>query len=146
MNIMEGHIISFAAGFTIDLILGDPHNMPHPIRLIGNAISYGEKKLLDKINDIKDEEKRKKQQIKNGRILVVCLLLAIAVVTSSLLVLSYLINIYAGIVVNAIEAWAADEFRSTNGQLQWIITEALRKAKRLPKKKRPNTNDENNNE
>ena len=42
--------------------------------------------------------------------------------------------------MNAIEAWAADEFRSTNGQLQWIITEALRKAKRLPKKK--NKNDE----
>ena len=38
--------------------------------------------------------------------------------------------------MDASEAWAADEFRSTNGQLQWIITEALRKAKRLPKKKR----------
>ena len=35
-------------------------------------------------------------------------------------------------IMDAIEA---DEFRSTNGQLQWIITEALRKAKRLPKKK-----------
>lgn len=33
--------------------------------------------------------------------------------------------------MNAIEAWAADEFRSTNGQLQWIITEALRKSGRL---------------
>ena len=31
--------------------------------------------------------------------------------------------------MNAIEAWAADEFRSTNGQLQWIITEALRKTR-----------------
>ena len=40
--------------------------------------------------------------------------------------------------MNAIEAWAADEFRSTNGQLQWIITEALRKAKRLPKNKKEN--------
>ena len=40
--------------------------------------------------------------------------------------------------MNAIEAWAADEFRSTNGQLQWIITEALRKAKRLPKKRSQN--------
>lgn len=38
--------------------------------------------------------------------------------------------------MDAIEAWAADEFRSTNGQLQWIITEALRKAHRLPKKQR----------
>ena len=53
--------------------------------------------------------------------------------------------------MDAIEAWAADEFRSTNGQLQWIITEALRKAKRLPKKKTMNrqsqtTNEEENNE
>ena len=44
--------------------------------------------------------------------------------------------------MNAIEAWAADEFRSTNGQLQWIITEALRKAKRLPKKKSQTQNNE----
>ena len=36
----------------------------------------------------------------------------------------------------AIEAWAADEFRSTNGQLQWIIAEALRKSGRL-RRKRP---------
>ncbi len=37
--------------------------------------------------------------------------------------------------MSAIEAWAADEFRSTNGQLQWIINEALRKSGRLKKKK-----------
>ena len=48
--------------------------------------------------------------------------------------------------MDAIEAWAADEFRSTNGQLQWIITEALRKAKRLPKKKKESKNEENNDE
>ena len=40
--------------------------------------------------------------------------------------------------MNAIEAWAADEFRSTNGQLQWIITEALRNAKKKKKKKKDN--------
>jgi hypothetical protein len=33
----------------------------------------------------------------------------------------------------ALEKWAADEFRSTNGQLEWIISEALRKAGRVPK-------------
>ena len=35
----------------------------------------------------------------------------------------------------AIEKWAADEFRSTNGQLQWIIAEALKKSGRMKKKK-----------
>lgn len=37
--------------------------------------------------------------------------------------------------MEAIEKWAADEFRSTNGQLQWIIAEALRKSGRMKKNK-----------
>ena len=32
--------------------------------------------------------------------------------------------------MKAIEKWAADEFRSTNGQLEWIITRALKDAGR----------------
>lgn len=35
--------------------------------------------------------------------------------------------------MKSIEKWAADEFRSTNGQLEWMIRECLRKAGRLPK-------------
>ena len=38
--------------------------------------------------------------------------------------------------MDAIEKWAADEFRSTNGQLQWIIAEALRRSGRKPKAKK----------
>ena len=34
----------------------------------------------------------------------------------------------------AVEKWAADEFRSTNGQLEWIINKALKDAGRLQKK------------
>jgi hypothetical protein len=37
--------------------------------------------------------------------------------------------------MKALEKWGADEFRSTNGQLEWIIREALKKAGRLPKPK-----------
>ena len=37
-------------------------------------------------------------------------------------------------VFEAIEKWAADEFRSANGQIEWILTAALKKAGRLPKK------------
>ena len=39
-----------------------------------------------------------------------------------------------GATMSAIVKWAADEFRSVNGQVQWIITEALRKDGRLPKR------------
>lgn len=46
--------------------------------------------------------------------------------------------------MDAIEKWAADEFRSTNGQLQWMIAEALRKNGRLKKLKnaKPETTQE----
>jgi len=35
----------------------------------------------------------------------------------------------------ALEKWAADEFRSTNGQLEWMIHDSLKRAGRLPKGK-----------
>lgn len=34
--------------------------------------------------------------------------------------------------MKAIEKWAADEFRSTNGQIEWMLTQALKEAKRTP--------------
>jgi hypothetical protein len=40
--------------------------------------------------------------------------------------------------LKAIEKWAADEFRSSNGQLEWIVNKALKEAGRLPKKKPDN--------
>ncbi|MBK5280151.1 MAG: Arc family DNA-binding protein [Bacteroidia bacterium] len=33
--------------------------------------------------------------------------------------------------LKAIEKWASDEFRSSNGQLEWIITKALKEAGRV---------------
>ena len=44
--------------------------------------------------------------------------------------------------MDALEKWAADEFRSINGQLQWIIAEALRKSGRMKKKRIKSTEEE----
>ena len=41
---------------------------------------------------------------------------------------------------DALEKWAADEFRSTNGQLEFIISSALQKAGR--KRKEPEEQEE----
>jgi len=35
---------------------------------------------------------------------------------------------------DALEKWAADEFRSTNGHLEYIVSQALKKAGRIPLK------------
>lgn len=37
--------------------------------------------------------------------------------------------------MEAIEKWAADEFRSTNGQILYILDQALQKSGRIPKRK-----------
>ena len=36
-----------------------------------------------------------------------------------------------GETMEALEKWASDEFRSINGQLQWIIADALRRSGRM---------------
>ncbi|MDL2322736.1 Arc family DNA-binding protein [Bacteroidales bacterium OttesenSCG-928-A17] len=38
--------------------------------------------------------------------------------------------------MEAIEKWAADEFRSVNGQIAFILDQALKKSGRTPKKKK----------
>ncbi|MEX2234185.1 MAG: Arc family DNA binding domain-containing protein [Cyclobacteriaceae bacterium] len=37
-------------------------------------------------------------------------------------------------VLKAVEKWAADEFRSTNGQIEWLISKALRDSGRIKSK------------
>lgn len=44
--------------------------------------------------------------------------------------------------MEAIEKWAADEFRSVNGQILYLISEALKKSKRTPKKNDKNSSQE----
>ena len=38
--------------------------------------------------------------------------------------------------MEALEKWAADEFRSVNGQIEWIVDRALKETGRSPKKKK----------
>lgn len=42
----------------------------------------------------------------------------------------------------ALEKWAADEFRSVNGQLEWLIDKALKQAGRLKNKTNENSESE----
>ena len=50
---------------------------------------------------------------------------------------SFVLRIDPGM-MEAVEKWAADDFRSINGQLEWIIYNSLKDAKRLKKQKGKN--------
>ena len=42
---MYTYLVSLAAGYALDLVLGDPHGWPHPIRWIGSLIAWLEPRL-----------------------------------------------------------------------------------------------------
>ncbi|WP_222844128.1 adenosylcobinamide-phosphate synthase CbiB [Saccharicrinis aurantiacus] len=43
-------LLALLIGFILDAIIGDPYSWPHPIKLFGNCIAFGEKKLNTKKN------------------------------------------------------------------------------------------------
>ncbi|MDA1165336.1 MAG: Arc family DNA binding domain-containing protein [Planctomycetota bacterium] len=45
--------------------------------------------------------------------------------------------------LDAIRRWADDEFRSVNGQLEYVLRKALRDAGRLPSDDEPQNDDSN---
>lgn len=41
--------------------------------------------------------------------------------------------------LKAVEKWASDEFRSTNGQIEWMLMQYLKEHNRAPKLKKKST-------
>lgn len=91
---MAEHLTAFALGFILDLIFGDPHWMPHPIRWMGSGIGYLEKRWNDN---------RKSEWIQRymGSLMVLAVLLTTVLVSMTVLMGAYLLNPYLGIAVEA---------------------------------------------
>ena len=77
------HISAFFFGFILDMIFGDPHGFPHPVRLMGGLISELEKRLLDMENRNPDRE------LKNGKLLTAAVLLSVSAVSSAVFIAAY---------------------------------------------------------
>lgn len=91
------HIVAFTAGFILDLIVGDPHSFPHPIRLIGGLIGALEHKL-----NPKGDSSQPKRAVGRGLLMVVLVLLITLIVASAILASAYMIHPILGIVVESI--------------------------------------------
>ena len=86
-------MIAFALGYALDLIIGDPHGAPHPIRLIGRLIAFLEKKW---------NADDKQTALKNGRKLVVVVSGSALIITAAIMAAAYLIHPYVGIAAEAV--------------------------------------------
>ncbi|MCH5272538.1 MAG: cobalamin biosynthesis protein CobD [Lachnospiraceae bacterium] len=94
---MKYHMTAFFLGFLLDLLLGDPYWLPHPIRLIGSFIAKTERRLLGKMKERNAELERGK-----GILLVVSVLTVTAVVSAGLLFGAYLLHPCLGVVLETV--------------------------------------------
>jgi len=108
------HILAFIAGFVLDLLIGDPHFIPHPVRLIGSLISFCDKRLnCDVRNNRSGEktavdvniEKIKLSKYKRGMLLAFTVIIVVFAVSALILATAYSINLYAGIIVEVVMTW-----------------------------------------
>lgn len=91
---MRYHMMAFFLGFCLDLIMGDPYCLPHPIRLIGNLISKLEKYLR------KDERGTKNMWLGLAEVIIV--LMTTVAVTAAILLGAYKFNVWFGMIVEMI--------------------------------------------
>lgn len=99
------HIFAFIAGFVLDLLIGDPHFIPHPVRLIGSLISFCDKRLnCDAGNNI-SEKKLNLIKYKRGILLAFTVIFATFAISVIIIVAAYSINLYAGVIAEAVMTW-----------------------------------------
>lgn len=99
------HIFAFIAGFVLDLLIGDPHFIPHPVRLIGSLISSLDKRLNCDAGYNISEKKLNLIKYKRGMLLAFIVIFATFAMSVIIIVAAYSINLYAGVIAEAVMTW-----------------------------------------
>ncbi|WP_308794652.1 adenosylcobinamide-phosphate synthase CbiB [Agathobacter sp.] len=99
------HIFAFIAGFVLDLLIGDPHFIPHPVRLIGSLISFCDKRLNCDAGYNISEKKINLIKYKRGMLLAFTVIIATFAISVIIIVAAYSINLYAGVIAEAVMTW-----------------------------------------
>lgn len=99
------HIFAFIAGFVLDLLIGDPHFIPHPVRLIGSLISFCDKRLNCDAGYNISEKNLNLIKYKRGMLLAFTVIFATFAMSVIIIVAAYSINLYAGVIAEAVMTW-----------------------------------------
>lgn len=99
------HIFAFIAGFMLDLLIGDPHFIPHPVRLIGSLISFLDKRLNCNTGYNSSEKNLNLIKYKRGMLLAFTVIFATFAMSVIIIVAAYSINLYAGVIAEAVMTW-----------------------------------------
>ncbi len=85
---MIGHLTCLATGYALDLVLGDPHSWPHPVRWMGSLIAWLEPRLRAALPDTPGGRRAA------GRLLVAAVVLVSCGACAALLWLAGLVSPY----------------------------------------------------
>ena len=94
------HTISLVLGAILDLLIGDPHSMPHPVRAIGSLILFLEKILLGAKQKAEDRDPEKEKR--RGALLWLIVVAAATAVTALIVGISYRVSRYLGVLVETV--------------------------------------------
>ena len=89
------HLIAFTLAFFLDQMIGDPHQLPHPIRYIGNLITKLQYKLYPK-------EREQAKERRRGTYLVILVVTIVTAMVGAFYLGSYALHPIIGIVVESI--------------------------------------------
>ena len=96
MESMRYSIYACIIGFILDLIVGDPHWLYHPVRLIGKLISSTEKLIRRCFPKTKAGERT------GGIILAIIVMVLSTGIPLGVLVICYKTNVYLGLIIESI--------------------------------------------
>jgi adenosylcobinamide-phosphate synthase len=104
ISLLQAHMIAFAAGFVLDLIIGDPHWMPHPVRWIGSLIAALDRILLGDLpsDDPNSELRNPADERRAGTMMVLIVVSVTAILTLIVMAAAYKAHIVCGIVIEAV--------------------------------------------
>ncbi len=86
-------VLPLAIGFVLDMILGDPYSLPHPIRLIGSLIAALEKAMRKRFPE---------NERLGGTLTAIIVLLLSTAVPLGILIVCYKVNVWLGAAVEGI--------------------------------------------
>ena len=106
---MNYHMIAFFLGFLLDLLFGDPHEFPHPVRLMGRFILFLERRLLqaepgrqESSESQESSARNPQQEFQRGVCMVAAVLMATWLTAAALLLAAYCLHPLLGIVAETL--------------------------------------------
>ncbi len=118
------HMTAFFAGFVLDLLLGDPHGWPHPIRWIGNLIGFLTELFLKKADRCLQVETLSKRKGSLGLQMVIIVITISVTICFLVLFLAYTFNPIFGVIIESVITYqciAAKSLYTESMKVYWAL-------------------------